>query len=155
MSHMSQNCLKLSRICLNQIQNDRLKQISSHFLINFEQTNHFYDENDKFRIDQAKKTPVNRLQCFFHPRWINCRSRAQMQLRPAPGKGMPICPYGMTSLLRHNYYVITLGGCQHGKCVEKCLFGKCKKSCVCDPGWEGVSCSLDVNDCRRKVNGKR
>jgi nephronectin len=63
-----------------------------------------------------------------------------MQLRPAPGKGMPICPYG---------------GCQHGKCVEKCLFGKCKKSCVCDPGWEGVSCSLDVNDCRRKVNGKR
>ena len=67
-------------------------------------------KNDRFRTDKAKKTPVNRLQCFFHPRWINCRSRAQMQLRPAPGKGMPICPYGMstlsmTSLLRQRRYV--------------------------------------------------
>merc|ERR1711971_249439 len=71
-----------------------------------------YKQNTEYNERPGQSGPVNRLQCFFHPRWINCRSRANMRLRPAPGKGMPICPYG----------------CGNGKCVEKCLFGRCKKS---------------------------
>ena len=44
-----------------------------------------------------------------------------MQLRPAPGKAVPMCP----------------GGCGHGVCVKRCLFGECHNRCQCDHGWEG------------------
>jgi len=98
-----------------------------------------YKQNTEYNERPGQSGPVNRLQCFFHPRWINCRSRANMRLRPAPGKGMPICPYG----------------CGNGKCVEKCLFGRCKKECQCEDGFEGLRCEQDVNDCRRNTAGKR
>ncbi|CBY33082.1 unnamed protein product [Oikopleura dioica] len=81
-----------------------------------------------------KKHPgISRLQCFYHPRWINCRSKAAMQLRPAPGKEIPIC----------------LGGCENGVCEEICHYGRCVKKCNCEPGWEGLRCNLDLNDCDR------
>ena len=81
-----------------------------------------------------KKHPgISRLQCFYHPRWINCRSKAAMQLRPAPGKEIPIC----------------LGGCENGVCEEICHYGRCVKKCNCEPGWEGLRCNLDSNDCDR------
>merc|ERR1719454_1354626 len=96
--------------------------------------------NTEYNARAGQAGPVNRLQCFFHPRWINCRTRANMRLRPAPGKGQPICPYG---------------GCTNGKCVEKCLFGRCRKECQCDDGFEGLRCERDVNDCRRQSNGKK
>jgi len=82
---------------------------------------------------------MSRLQCFYHPRWINCRSRAQMQLRPAPGKAVPMCP----------------GGCGNGVCVKRCLFGECHNRCQCDHGWEGHRCQKDVNDCARLPDGRR
>jgi len=98
---------------------------------------HKHHSNTEYNV---KNGPINRLQCFFHPRWINCRSRAQMKQRAAPGKGIPICPYG---------------GCVNGKCVEECLFGRCKKRCSCESGWEGLRCDIDRNDCRRFETGQR
>jgi len=82
---------------------------------------------------------ISRLQCLYHPRWINCRSKASMQLRPAPGKAVPLC----------------VGGCAHGTCVKKCLFGECHNRCECDAGWEGLRCNKDQNDCRRMPDGSR
>ncbi|CAG5078173.1 Oidioi.mRNA.OKI2018_I69.PAR.g8920.t1.cds [Oikopleura dioica] len=56
-----------------------------------------------------------------------------MQLRPAPGKEVPICQ----------------GGCINGICEEVCHYGRCVKKCKCDQGWEGLRCNVDSNDCDR------
>ena len=103
-------------------------------------------DNQNVRTRLKKTSPVgrntfgmSRLQCLYHPRWINCRSRASMQLRAAPGKAIPMCA----------------GGCAHGTCVKTCLFGRCHNQCQCDDGWEGLRCNKDINDCARLDNGSR
>ena len=63
-----------------------------------------------------------------------------MQLRPAPGKAIPMC----------------MSGCNdNGTCVKKCTFGTCHNICECDAGYTGVRCEEDVNDCARLQSGDR